>query len=211
MLHSTPIDCRRASVASARPTSLDERAFGDLQLQLRRLEPGLVENLSRLRQRNRGHRTAGGDVDAHEARRQAAELPLPCRHLPARLRENEPAELPDHAGVFGDRNELRGADRAARSGWCQRASASKPLMVPRAERDDRLVEDGDLLVVDRVPQIGLELQARHRALAHGRVEELVGRRAAGLGAVQRDRRILQHLFRPLVAGRADGDADRRPT
>ena len=136
-----------------------------------------------------------------------AELPLPRRHLPARLGQNEPAELVNHADVFGDRNELGRTDRAS----CRMIPARQrlePLDRPRAQRKNRLVEHRQLAVVDGILQIGLDLQARHRPLPHGRVEQLE-RRVGRLRAVQRDRRILQQLLRLHVSGRAQRDADRR--
>ena len=84
-----------------------------------------------------------------------------------------------------------------RTGCRQRTSASNAGDAAALELDDRLV-------VRRrtprssigVPQVGLDLQARDRAVAHRRIEELAARGAVDLGAMERDRRVAQDLLRP---------------
>ncbi len=83
----------------------------------------------------------------------------------------------------------------------------EPADAPGLHRDDRLVHDGELQVVDGVSQVGFDLQARHGALPHRRIEELIGRRLAGLRAMERDGSVLQNVLRSGIAGGTDGDAN----
>ena len=92
-----------------------------------------------------------------------AEVGEPRRHLPARLVERQPADVDDHAGVFGDGNEVRRRHQPAH----RVAPAQQRLEsgdAAGAQRDDRLVVQLEGALVDRVAQVGLELQPRHGAL-----------------------------------------------
>lgn len=142
----------------------------------------------------------------HHIGRQPAELPLPFCHLLTRFSQHDLADLTDHAGVFCHRDELRRADRPAR-GMLPSGERFEADERSGPERNDRLVGDRQLVVVDRVAEIRLELQPIHRALAHGRVEKLDRRRAVSLRTAQGNRGVLQKVFRTVVARGADGDAD----
>ena len=62
--------------------------------------------------------------------------------------------------------------------------------------DDRLVVEDELLALDRAPQVGAELEARDRRLAHRRHEPLVRAAAARLGRVHRGVGVAQQVRRP---------------
>jgi hypothetical protein len=60
---------------------------------------------------------------------------------------------------------------------------------------------------DGVPQVGFHIEPGDRPVAHRGVEDFTGRGAIRFGPVERKRGIAQYLFRPVVAGLADGDAE----
>ena len=62
----------------------------------------------------------------------------------------------------------------------------EPSNVLPVEAHDRLVVQTELVVVDAAPQLCLELQPRHGAVVHLRVEDLVARAALPFGAVHGD-------------------------
>ena len=65
------------------------------------------------------------------------------------------------------------------------------------EPDDRLIEDGDLLALERPPQIGLDRQAVGLARAHGGLEHLDAIAADALGVIHREFGVLEHLLAAL--------------
>ena len=75
-----------------------------------------------------------------------------------------------------------------RSGWRHRTSASNAVDAAGAEREDRLVVHLERALVDRLPEVGLELQARHRAVAHRRIEDFTGHSARPWRGGARQRR-----------------------
>ena len=135
-----------------------------------------------------------------------AEPPLPVRHLPARFGQDQPSDLPNHAGVFGDGNEFDRA-RSARARMAPARQRLEAADAPGRQRDDRLVAaprtpGGRSRGADRFPSAGATPRARASP-------DRRARRASRLGfrAMERDRRILQRVLRPGIAGRADGDPD----
>ena len=62
------------------------------------------------------------------------------------------------------------------------------------EPHDRLVEDGDLLALQRAAQLGFERQAVGLARAHRRLEHLDAVAADALAVIHRKLGILEHLF-----------------
>ena len=82
---------------------------------------------------------------------------LPRGHLIARLDQYMRGERDDEPGLFRDGDELgRRIDVAIGTLPAQqRLEAGDPR---RRELDDRLIEDRELLALDRAPQLGLERQ-----------------------------------------------------
>ena len=78
---------------------------------------------------------------------------------------------------------------------------------PVPKVDDRLVGERQALVLDRLAQVGLELQAGRDLGLHRRLEERIRSAAADLGAVHRDVGVAQQVVRRSVPARGDDDPD----
>ena len=89
----------------------------------------------------------------------------------------------------------------------QRQSASKPVISPVPDAQDRLVEHLHAARLDRAPQVGLEVEPRDDVAVHLRVEHRVARLAVRLGAVHGDVGVADQLLRVGV-GPAERDPDR---
>ena len=114
---------------------------------------------------------AGRHVDRHAER-----IVAPGGELAARLAQDPRADGDDEAVALGQRDEAQRRDDAEDRvvPAQQRLDAADAAVV---ERDERLVDEAQLAVVERVAQPALELQALHRALAHRVVEDLAARLA----------------------------------
>jgi hypothetical protein len=88
----------------------------------------------------------------------------------------------------------------------QRLDAGHPA---RANGHDGLVPQHELVPVERVAEVGLELEPRHGLVAHGVVEDHVRGAPVGLGAIERGVRVAEHVGGAGVARRAQRDADAR--
>ena len=92
-----------------------------------------------------------------------------------------------------------------RSSWVQRASASNPATVARFQVDQRLVEQLELVFVERAAKLGLDREAAARL---GRLLRLIDLRAAGVfGLLDRELGVAEQLFR-VMAGVHQRDPDR---
>src|SRR5689334_16396478 len=80
---------------------------------------------------------------------------------------------------------------------------------PSLERNDRLVVNTELLVLDGLAQIAFELQPRNGARVHTVVEQFITRLTVFLRAIHRDVRVAQNVFGTIVATRAERDTDTR--
>ena len=130
---------------------------------------------------------------------------IPLSELPQRLAQHPFPDRHDQPGLLGERDDLvRRHELVAALPAQQRLEAGQAFVL---QIDDRLEIDAQLAAVDGAAQIGLQPEELHGALVHGDVEDLVARLAAGLGAVHGDVGVAQHVLRPVVAGRAEGDAD----
>src|ERR1700686_4395751 len=76
------------------------------------------------------------------------------------------------------------------------------------EPDDRLVQDGDFLALDRAAQVRLEGQAVGLARAHRRLEDLDAVAADALGVIHRELGVLEDLFVAVRLAIGERDADR---
>ena len=101
----------------------------------------------------------------------------------------------DEADLLGQRNERRRAAPGRFSGWCQRISASKPLIVVGREIDDRLVVELELAGGERLAQVVLHRAPRLHLRVHLRLEEAVGAAPVALGAIERQVGIADQLDR----------------
>jgi hypothetical protein len=81
--------------------------------------------------------------------------------------------------------------------------------VAARERDDRLIVYVELAAVERLAELHLESQPRHREIVHLAVEDHVAAAAPGLRAEHRDLGVADHVLGTFVAGRGERDADAR--
>ena len=131
-----------------------------------------------------------GDIDAGESGSRVAQRALPGAELARRAVEHEQAELDDQPGFLGDVDEFGGRHPAefrmvpAR----QRLEAGDGAIL---EPHDRLIEDGDLVALDRAPQIGLDRQPVGFARPHGRFEHVDAIAAVALGMIHRELGVLE--------------------
>ena len=116
---------------------------------------------------------------------------------PARLAQDPRPDGDDQAVALGQRDEAQRRDHAEDRvvPAQQRLDAGDAAVV---ERHQRLVDEAQLAVVERVAQAALELQALHRALAHRVVEDLAARLAQSPwpGTWPRRRRAAARRDRP---------------
>ncbi len=75
------------------------------------------------------------------------------------------------------------------------------------QREQRLVEQPQLALVERAAQVRLRLQPLHERRAHLRVEHLEAALAAALRAVHRGVGVAQHLGRARLSAFHEDDAD----
>ena len=106
---------------------------------------------------------ARGQVDVHRHRRRASALQR--RAWRQACSSTHAAERDDHPALLGDRDELRGREQPALGVLPahQRLEAADRAV---AEADDRLVDDAQLVALERAAQVALGLQAPDRAGAH---------------------------------------------
>ena len=86
-----------------------------------------------------------------------------------------------------------------RSGWCQRSSASNPIVRSSLEIDQRLVVQLELVALDRMAQVALDRHPLDEPVAQGDVERLETPASELLGAVHRGVGVAQQLLGCLVA------------
>ncbi len=119
------------------------------------------------------------------------------------------ADRLDQAAVLGDRDELGRVEQAA-LGVLPADQRLEAGDLAGAQVDHRLVVEGELLAVERVPQLPFDLQPAHRAGPHLGVEEDAAGAAALLGPVHRRVGVADQQLgvgAALVGGAGDGDAD----
>ena len=98
-------------------------------------------------------------------------------------------------------------DTRPRLGCCQRSSASTPATAAGGEVDLRLVEEPELVALERLAQVALERQALQRAGVHRRRAELEAVASQLLGAVHGDVGAGQQRLGVVAVGREEADAD----
>ena len=156
-----------------------------------------------------GVELAAGEVDAHEDRLAVGSRRLPTLRLAARLLDHPHADGHDEAGLFGDVDELRRHERAALGMLPaqQRLDADDEAAL---EVDGRLVDDAQLVAVERAAQRGLDVEAFDERRAHAFVVDLVARPASLLREVHGGVGVADHRFGFGVGvGERDADAHRR--
>ena len=177
----SPLQFRRPDFVEAIERILSETAFEPNRLELELTESTLLGNL------------------------ESAELSMLRLKGAAR---DEFAKLDNEARMFGDRNKARRRDftlhrvNPAR----QRFHADQPLA---AAIDDRLIDDVELAVFDRLAERAFEQFAVRQIGVHRRVVDAGAVSALVLGAIERHIGIAQDVGGVLGAAVDHGNADRR--
>ena len=180
------------------------RALGDLEPQ------SLGQQVVRLQRVNHVRHEVGlaelpaGDVHAH-GHVVAHQAPLaPVDEVRACLVQDQAAQRSDQPGVLRYRDELVRIDlRPGRRPAGQRLQAAEAA---RIQVHDRLVEDPQLPLLDREPELGLQVHLADHLRAHLLVEDRRASRALALGVVHRDVGVAQEVAR-LAGAVADGYPD----
>src|SRR5947207_1463000 len=142
--------------------------------------------------------------------RSAGDGLAPGAHVAAGLPQHPAAELGDVAALLHHLNEAR---------WHQHTGLGVPPAherldaedAPRAEVDDRLIFEEELLLSERARNIRLEAHALLQQVLHLRPESDVTALPGRLGVVHRDVRVAeQRLGSGLAGGVGDADARRDP-
>ena len=116
-------------------------------------------------------------------------------------------EFVDQAGLFRDRNELRGRDHAAFGvAPSQQRLAGGDLAV--LEIEHRLIIGLEAAIRYRLTQFEFQDSPRLGAGIHAGLEEAIGPPSVAFGAVQREVRVPQQLveIEPIAGGERDADA-----
>src|SRR6185503_3072655 len=157
---------------------LEHDALGDLEAQPLRSEPAGLERLRHSRDEAGLGELAGGDIDADDHLAVVEE----ADRLRARLAHDPRADRDDQAGLLGDRDEVgrRHHPGAGAVPADEGLDADDP-----AGRDGELglEVDDELVVRDRLTQVGLDRLAGDGAVADDLVEHRPAAAAGLLGAV----------------------------
>ena len=94
-----------------------------------------------------------------------------------------------------------------RAGWFHRSSASQVDDPPRLEIDERLVEQLEFFVGQRLAKIEFKDAARLDGMGHLVAEEAEGAAAVRLGPVERHVGVLQQRIGADIPRRRHGNAD----
>ena len=147
-------------------------------------------------------------VDAGEDRIALAHRALPDAELARGALQHEHAEIDDQADLLGDGDEF-GRRHAAHLGMIparQRLEAGDRAVL---QPHDRLIEDRDLVALERAAQFGFERQAVGLARAHRRLEHLDAVAADALGVIHRKLGVLEHLLGAVRLAVGERDARSR--
>ena len=188
---------------------LEQDGLRDFEDQAAGRQARCLERRAHLLDHARVLELAPAQVHAHRQRRLDGVRELPLARLPAGLTQHPAADRDDEAGLLRERDEVERRHEAALG------------VVPAHERldrrdpaagqvDGRLVVDHELVALERLLELGLQLEALERGEVHVRLEELVAALAAALGDVHGHVRVAQQLLGSLAGSAgARGDADAR--
>src|SRR5918998_4414537 len=134
-------------------------ALGDLQRQAARPEPGFLQDPSYVLHQPRMLELAQREIYTHYRGERVARAPLlPLACLATGFLQHPPSDGNDEPGLFGERDELSGAHRAA-LGMLPTQEGFHPGNVIAHQRVHRLVVDPELVALDSLPEVVLQLQA----------------------------------------------------
>ena len=183
-----------------------QRAFGDLQLQPRRVElvaPQRGGHALRQRWREFARRHVHRDAERRDAGA------LPDRRLRAGFFQHPFADLHDQTRGFGQRDEFAGRHNAA-LGMHPAYQRFRADQAAARDFELRLVIQHQLAVAQRVAQAGFNAHALLHALVHVLAVEgdaAVGVGVVALGPFHRDVGQRQQGFGVVAVLRVDADAD----
>jgi len=155
-----------------RPLALDEHTLGELEAEAARWQSALVERVRHpLDQIGMGE-LARREINADRDVARAGMLTLPFGEPAAGLPQHPVPHRDDQAGLLRDREEVVRRDEAA-LGMLPPHEGLHTGDATCAQRDDRLVEDAELVALERHAKVGLELQQRDGVGVHLLVEYFV--------------------------------------
>ena len=187
---------------------LHHQRLGQLELERAAGEPGARQHGAQIVDQIVAQQLARRHVDAGEHRLAQRGRCAASRELARGALQHEQAEIDDQPDLLGDADELR------------RRHPAHLRMIPARQRleagdrailqaHDRLVEDGDLLALERAAQLGFQRQPVGLARPHRRLEQLDAVAADALGVIHRKLGVLEHLFGAAAAGRRRAQARSR--
>jgi serine/threonine-protein kinase len=181
-----------------------EGGLGDLELEVGRSDPGVVEHGAVAGEEFRLAELLERKVDRDAAG--PRHLLLPGAVVAADALQHPLADLLDQVRFFRERDELRGRDVAVvrEPPSHQRLAADHP---PVAQVHLRLVEDHELVALHRAAELALHHQPLDRGRAHLAREEAVAVAAVLLGVVHRRVRVADQVDDVVGIPRAQRDAD----
>ena len=135
------------------------------------------------------------EVDADRQRRASRERLVQANAFATGLLEDPAADRDDQAGLLGERNELQSAGSSRASGASSGGAPRRRRSSSLVEADDRLVVDLELVQLERVLELGLQLEPFDDALVHRRLEDAVAALAVALRHVHRDVGVSEQLLR----------------
>src|SRR6185295_7050665 len=175
---------------------LDEGVLGDLEVEARRLQAGLLQDrldvLLEARVVDLAQREIGGQRQVAPGGVEV--VPAPERQ--AGLAEHHPSERQDQADLLGEWDEACRRDQAALRvvPAQQRLEAAQ---APAVQLDDRLEDDAELAARLGLVKVGLEAELLLRPRQHRLVEDLEAAAAGRLGAVHRRVGVAQQVVGTL--------------
>ncbi len=181
---------------------LHQGALGDLDLQPRRRKAGLAKD-------GQDPEPEAGIAQQHGRDVHREPHPRRPRHRRrAGAQQDLVGQLADQAAVLGDGDEAAGLD-LAQGRVVPTGQGLEADDLARLQVHQRLEVGHDVLVLDGLQQFALQTVALADGLVHLRLEEPQRRAALGLGSVERDVGLAQHLRSVLGVLGDQRDADGR--
>ena len=183
-----------------------DHAFRYFQRNRIRGDPGLLQDGFQLCCKVRLGELFARYVHAHFQRRVPGVLALPGSQLAAGLAEDPVADVVDQTVLLGQGYEF-GRIHHAPPGMFPPDEGFKADQAMVLQLHDRLVMDDEFVVVDRPPEVRLQLQAVQDICVHARVEDLIAGASPGLRLIHGDVGVAQDLLRPFIGFAAECNAD----
>jgi len=183
-----PQTLERVQLDDGRFGLLHDHAFGDLELEVTRVEARVVDRLFDITHQSMILQLPRGNVDADKHILGAGIAQLPLTHLLTGFFEHPLANRDDQARVLGQRNEVAGWDQALVRVFPahERLQACNAAVV---QGKDRLVVHAQLAALDGAMQLAFQVQVLDWQVVHARLKERVASAASGLGSIQGDIRL----------------------